>query len=39
MKTSLDRLTTLQDATKNNATSITNNYDISQISKKKLEFN
>ena len=35
----LDRLTPLHDITKNNTTNITNNYNISQIDKKKSEFN
>ena len=35
----LDRLTPLNDITKNNTTNITNNYNISQINKKKTEFN
>ena len=35
----LDRLTPLNDITKNNTTNITNNYNISQINKKKSESN
>ena len=35
----VDKLTPLQDIVKNNTTNITNNYNISQISKKKSEFN
>ena len=35
----LDRLTPLNDITKNNTINITNNYNISQINKKKTEFN
>ena len=35
----LDRLTPLQDIVKDNSTNITNNYNISQINKKKSEFN
>ena len=35
----LDKLTPLQDVVKINTTNITNNYNISQISKKKSEFN
>ena len=35
----MDRLTPLKDITKNNTTNITNNYNISQINKKKTEFN
>ena len=35
----LDRLTPLNDITKNNKTNITNNCNISQINKKKSEFN
>ena len=35
----MDRLTPLNDITKNNTTSITNNYNISQLNKKKTEFN
>ena len=35
----LDRLTPLNDITKNNTINITNNYNISQINKKRSEFN
>ena len=35
----LDRLTPLQDVVKDNSTNITNNQNISQINKKKSEFN
>ena len=35
----LNRLTPLQDIVKDNSTNITNNYNISQINKKKSEFN
>ena len=35
----LDRLTPLQDIVKDNSINITNNYNISQINKKKSEFN
>ena len=35
----LNRLTPLQDIMKDNSTNITNNYNISQINKKKSEFN
>ena len=35
----LDRLTPLNDITKNNTANITNNYNISQLNKKKSEFN
>ena len=35
----LDRLTPLNDITKNNTTNITNNYNISQLNKKKTAFN
>ena len=34
----LDRLTPLQDIVKDNSTNITNNYNISQISKRKSKF-
>ena len=35
----LDKLTPLQDTVKNNTINITDNYNISQINKKKSEFN
>ena len=35
----LDRLTPLIDITKHNTANITNNYNISQLNKKKTEFN
>ena len=35
----LDQLTPLKDVVNDNSTNITNNYNISQINKKKTEFN